>query len=125
MRKTKDGEDDIEPCYEDASITAYSLNKEEFKSQYNEMLSQLKCALDSENDGGKDMDQDKLDQLEEEVVETVEEPEADFTEEQKTEEEVTEDNTESEETEKVETEPETEEEFTDETPEEERQKDRP
>ncbi len=34
--------EDVEPCFESSSVTAYSFNKEEFKEQFNEMLSELK-----------------------------------------------------------------------------------
>ncbi len=34
--------EDVEPCFESSSVTTYSFNKEEFKEQFNEMLSELK-----------------------------------------------------------------------------------
>lgn len=34
--------DNVEPCFESSSVTTYSFNKEEFKEQFNEMLSELK-----------------------------------------------------------------------------------
>lgn len=34
--------EDVEPCFESSSITTYNFNKEEFKDQFNEMLSELK-----------------------------------------------------------------------------------
>lgn|GEM_PF-3109381 len=38
----------IEPCFEDAHIEAYTLNKDEFKRQFYEMISELKKSLTEE-----------------------------------------------------------------------------
>lgn len=48
----KNGEGHVEPAFESASITAYSLNKEDFTTQFNKMIDELKFSLDK---GGKDM----------------------------------------------------------------------
>jgi hypothetical protein len=37
--------DDVEPAFEDANITAYSLNKDSFKQEFTQMLSELKESL--------------------------------------------------------------------------------
>ncbi|MEM4995009.1 hypothetical protein WKH56_20805 [Priestia sp. SB1] len=51
----KDGEGHVEPCFESASISTYSLNKDDFKKQFNQMLAELKFSL-SEQKGGKTVD---------------------------------------------------------------------
>ncbi|WJJ55264.1 hypothetical protein QB910_000020 [Dabrowskivirus KKP3916] len=43
--------DDVEPAFEDAQITAYSLNKETFEQQFSAMLQELKFSL---KEGGND-----------------------------------------------------------------------
>jgi len=48
----KNGEGHVEPAFESASITTYSLNKEDFTAQFNQMIDELKFSLDK---GGKDM----------------------------------------------------------------------
>jgi hypothetical protein len=48
----KDGEGHVEPCFESASITAYSLDKEDFKKQFNQMVAELKFSL---SQGGNEM----------------------------------------------------------------------
>jgi len=42
--------DDVEPAFEDANITAYSLDKESFKQEFSTMLSELKDSLSSEKE---------------------------------------------------------------------------
>lgn len=46
--------DDVEPAFEDASITAYSFNKEEFKSEFTAMLNELKFSLEGNEDNKKE-----------------------------------------------------------------------
>lgn len=41
----KESEDHVEPCFSQASITAYSLNKEQFKLEFQQLLSELKFSL--------------------------------------------------------------------------------
>lgn len=42
--------DDVEPAFEDASITAYSLDKDSFKQEFSNMLSELKSILSQEKE---------------------------------------------------------------------------
>lgn len=42
--------DDVEPAFEDANITAYSLDKESFKQEFSTMLSELKESLSYEKE---------------------------------------------------------------------------
>jgi hypothetical protein len=58
----KEGEGHVEPCFENASISAYSLNKEDFKKQFNQMIAELKFSL-TENEGGKQIVNEKLELL--------------------------------------------------------------
>lgn len=41
----KDGEGHVEPCFESASISAYTFDKEEFKSEFTQMIEELKFSL--------------------------------------------------------------------------------
>jgi hypothetical protein len=42
--------DDVEPAFEDANITAYSLDKDSFKQEFSQMLSELKESLKKEKE---------------------------------------------------------------------------
>jgi hypothetical protein len=55
------GDGHVEPCFEGASITAYSLDKEDFKKQFNQMVAELKFSL--ANEGGKQKVDEKLELL--------------------------------------------------------------
>jgi hypothetical protein len=66
----KDGEGHVEPCFESASITAYTLDKDEFKSQFSQMMEELKYSL---NEGGNSMpeeNKENVEQVEEKFEET-------------------------------------------------------
>lgn len=80
--------ENVEPCFEGASVgkpqTLYCLDKDNFKSQFNEFMLDLKDALNIE--GGKSME--NLDNNQEPVVPVVPEPEdAEFAKKKKDEEE--------------------------------------
>jgi hypothetical protein len=47
--------DDVEPAFEDASITAYSLDKDSFKREFSQMMSELKSSLSNEKEVGDKM----------------------------------------------------------------------
>lgn len=47
--------DDVEPCFEGASIVAYSLDKESFMAQFKEMLAELKQFTLSQEEGGSNL----------------------------------------------------------------------
>lgn len=56
--------DDVEPCFESSEIMAYSLDKDNFKHQFNQMISELRFSLQQSttvdkvsNEGGKNMDE--------------------------------------------------------------------
>lgn len=49
----KDGEGHVEPAFESANITTYSLDKEDFKKQFGQMVAELKFSLEQ---GGKKME---------------------------------------------------------------------
>lgn len=42
--------DDVEPAFEEANIVAYSLNKDSFKNEFNQMLGELKFSLSKEKE---------------------------------------------------------------------------
>lgn len=46
----KDGEGHVEPAFEDAKIITYSLDKESFKKEFTQMLSELKFILEKEDE---------------------------------------------------------------------------
>lgn len=47
--------DEVEPCFEGANITSsYSLDKDEFKQQFNQMIKELKFSLDKNKEEGGD-----------------------------------------------------------------------
>lgn len=58
----KNGEGHVEPAFESASIVAYTLDKNEFKSQFNKMIEELKFSLDQKtgNEGGETMTLEEL-----------------------------------------------------------------
>lgn len=45
--------DDVQPAFEDASINAYSLNKEDFKSEFKNMMYELKSLLNNDKEDNK------------------------------------------------------------------------
>ncbi|WP_144509959.1 hypothetical protein [Bacillus sp. FJAT-22090] len=65
----KDGEGHVEPAFESAQITTYSLDKEGFKSQFNQMIAELKFSI---KEGGTKMEDNKTNIKQEETTETVE-----------------------------------------------------
>lgn len=70
----KDGEGHVEPCFESSSIVAYSLDKDEFKKQFTQMIAELKFSLQDQEGGNKV--EEKLEfnetvEVEEEITETV------------------------------------------------------
>ena len=67
----KEGEGHVEPCFESSSIVAYSLDKDEFKRQFTQMIAELKFSL-KEQKGGTDVEE-KLKQTTEDVIETTDE----------------------------------------------------
>lgn len=69
-----------EPCFEQSTISVYSLDKDEFKRQFNEMIAELKTSLSTEfnisntEEGGNEVEENK----EFEVKEVVEPAEEEF-----------------------------------------------
>lgn len=63
----KGGEGHVEPAFESAQITTYSLDKEGFKSQFNQMIAELKFSI---KEGGT-----KMVEVTQETVETTEQEE--------------------------------------------------
>jgi hypothetical protein len=62
----KNGEGEVEPCFESADITAYSLNKDDFKKQFAQMLDELHYSLNKQesfNKGGSKVLDEKLELL--------------------------------------------------------------
>jgi hypothetical protein len=62
---------DVEPCFESANITAYSLDKDKFKSEFNQLLAELKYTMQKELNqhglkGGKEMEETKKELVQEE-----------------------------------------------------------
>jgi hypothetical protein len=47
--------DDVEPAFEDANITAYSLDKDSFRQEFSTMLKELKSSLSQEKEVGDTM----------------------------------------------------------------------
>lgn len=78
----KDGEGEVEPCFEDSTIIAYSLDKNSFKKEFNQMIAELKFSLS--NEGGNNKVDKKLELLkkysltEEEFKTKLEKPLEDF-----------------------------------------------
>ncbi|MDY8023390.1 hypothetical protein [Paenibacillus polymyxa] len=56
INKETDPNGHVEPCFEDASIVAYSLINDEFKNDFNNMVSELKFSLQ----GGKSLNKKKF-----------------------------------------------------------------
>lgn len=69
-RDEENPENNIEPCFEDSQITAYhfNLDKEEFKSEFNLMMDELKSYFK----GGENLEDNKEKFEEEKTVETTE-----------------------------------------------------
>jgi outer membrane murein-binding lipoprotein Lpp len=63
INKESDPDGHVEPCFESASIVAYSLDNDEFKKQFYQMIKELKFSLEKEkiekqdNKGGVDVEQ--------------------------------------------------------------------
>lgn len=55
----KNGEGEVEPCFESASIVAYSLDKDEFKTEFNQMISELKFSMNQSLDKGGSINVDE------------------------------------------------------------------
>ena len=51
----KEGEGHVEPAFESANITTYSLDKDDFKKQFSQMVAELKFSLEQ---GGKKMEKE-------------------------------------------------------------------
>lgn len=51
----KDGEGHVEPAFESANITTYSLDKDDFKKQFSQMVAELKFSLEK---GGNEMEKE-------------------------------------------------------------------
>lgn len=72
-------ENNTEPCFEDAKVVSYSLEKEEFKSEFSKMYDEIKCSLATSknqevaiNYKGKEFGMDNLEKdnvVEQETVE--------------------------------------------------------
>ena len=60
--KGNNPDDHVEPCFESASIMAYSLDKDEFKKQFKQMLDELKFSLNVSQEGGQVMKDNQKDQ---------------------------------------------------------------
>jgi hypothetical protein len=76
-------DDHVEPCFESASIMAYSLDKEEFKKQFKQMLDELKFSLNVSQEGGQVMEdvKEQMEVVDEvETVETTDEQQEDVVE---------------------------------------------
>lgn len=65
----RDGEGHVEPCFENANITTYSLDKVGFKREFSQMVEELKFSLQQ---GGNTMPQENVTNEVEEGVETTE-----------------------------------------------------
>lgn len=68
ISKESDPYGHVEPCFESASIVAYSLDKDQFTKEFNAMINELKFSLSEQ--GGNEMEDTQL-----ESAETVEEKE--------------------------------------------------
>lgn len=79
----KNGEGHVEPAFESADITAYSLDKEDFMKQFNQMIAELKFILEQ---GGNEMTKEKETETKEKVEEVFEQQEAEVIEGAETEE---------------------------------------
>lgn len=65
LGRDKEGEGHVEPAFESASIIAYSLDENEYKSKFNKMIEELKFSLSQELEGGKNKVDAKLELLKE------------------------------------------------------------
>lgn len=57
--KGNNPDDHVEPCFESSSIMVYSLDKDEFKKQFKQMLDELKFSLNVSREGGQVMEDNK------------------------------------------------------------------
>ncbi len=59
ISKESDPDGHVEPCFESASIVAYHLDEDEFKSRFTQMVSELKFSLNinKNTQGGKEVDE--------------------------------------------------------------------
>ena len=68
--------EDVEPCFENSSIIGYSLNKDEFKKEFNEMLNELKASFTKEpeilEEGGTEEMNEKINLIEKFEISNVE-----------------------------------------------------
>jgi hypothetical protein len=63
--------DDVEPCFENSTISTYSLDKNQFKSEFNQLLAELKFTMQSELNksglkGGNKVEENKKELVQEE-----------------------------------------------------------
>ena len=63
---------DVEPCFEDAQIVAYSLNKEKFKLEFQAMLKELKGSVNNNGGDGVKFENEAQETVTEEVTEATE-----------------------------------------------------
>lgn len=61
--------EDIEGCFESAKVSQFNLDKDAFKSEFTQMVAELKKSLNFTNEGGDNLEDKKF---EEELVETTE-----------------------------------------------------
>lgn len=65
--------EDIEPCFEGAKVSQFNLDKDEFKSEFTQMVAELKKSLNFTTEGGESVEKNKDKKEFEDVEETVEE----------------------------------------------------
>lgn len=65
--------EDVEPCFEGAKVSQFNLDKDEFKAEFTQMVTELKKSLNFASEGGESVDKNKDKKDFEEVEETVEE----------------------------------------------------
>jgi len=63
----------VEPCFESSKIINYSFNKEEFKSEFNQMLNELKFSLKEVKTVTDETNIENVEEVTEEIVEEVKE----------------------------------------------------
>lgn len=61
--------EDVEGCFESAKVSQFNLDKDAFKSEFTQMVAELKKSLNFTNEGGDNLEDKKF---EEELVETTE-----------------------------------------------------
>lgn len=65
--------DGVEPCFESANITGYSLDKDKFKFEFNQMITELKESLRESGENVEDVKEEVFEEVVEAVEEVVEE----------------------------------------------------